>query len=262
MCSRCVAFASRCIADAKPTRPGALIPESTTAQFHAVRAGGCWLRLPGGRPVRLEEGDFVLLPHGDAHEILCNPETKAMGLHEVLALAGSSDCRVLRLTGSGPFTALACGGCDFGNRAHKSLFSFQPKFVHFHAKESAALRPVLDLADQELREPRPASSIVLARLGGHSFHRGDAGLQPRVAPRRGILARRHSGSEHRAGSPVNSFGSLKLLEPGRSRGQDCHVALFAGNPLSIARRHIRHGSEHGVSFFKGADAIAYRMDSP
>jgi AraC-like DNA-binding protein len=164
---------------------GIAIPQSTTAQFHAVRAGGCWIRLQGGRAARLEEGDFVLVPHGDAHEVLYSPETKAMGLPEVLALAGSSDCRVLRLAGSGPFTALVCGGCDFGNRAHKSLFSFLPKLVHLHAKESAALRPILDLADQELREPRPASSIVLARLGDILFIEAMRAYSLRLRPGEG-----------------------------------------------------------------------------
>lgn len=148
---------------------GIAIPESTTAQFHAVRNGRCWIRLLGGRAVSLEEGDFVVVPHGDAHEVLDAPDTRAMALSEILARAAPSENRVLRILGTGPLTELVCGGCDFANQAHQSLFSFLPKLLHLHAKDNAALKPVLDLADRELCQPRPGSSIVLARLGDILF---------------------------------------------------------------------------------------------
>jgi AraC family transcriptional regulator, activator of mtrCDE len=39
------------------------------AQFHIVTAGNCLLERSGGHPLRLEAGDVLLLPHGDAHVV-------------------------------------------------------------------------------------------------------------------------------------------------------------------------------------------------
>ncbi len=35
--------------------------------YHALLEGGCWCTLDGEEPLRLEEGDIVVLPHGDTH---------------------------------------------------------------------------------------------------------------------------------------------------------------------------------------------------
>ena len=39
------------------------------AQFHIVTTGNCLLERSGGHPLRLEVGDVLLLPHGDAHVV-------------------------------------------------------------------------------------------------------------------------------------------------------------------------------------------------
>ena len=143
---------------------GISVPESTTAKFRAVRAGECWIRL-GGRLVRVKTGDFVLVPHGDAHDVLCSPEIKPMTLEDAKALASPAEGRVMRLPASGPrnelITAFICGGCYFGNRAHKSLFSFLPKLIHVHSEDAAELKLVLDWQNRSLtsrgRLPRLSS---------------------------------------------------------------------------------------------------------
>jgi AraC family transcriptional activator of mtrCDE len=50
------------------------------AQFHIVTTGNCLLERSGGRPLRLEAGDVLLLPHGDAHVVrssarMCGPKS-------------------------------------------------------------------------------------------------------------------------------------------------------------------------------------------
>ena len=117
----------------------------------------------------LDEGDFVLVPHGDAHEVLDDLKTKAVGLAELHARAAPSGSKVLRISGGGALTELICGRCDFGTRAHESLFSFLPRVLHLRAKDKAALKLVLVLADRELCESRPASPIILARLADILF---------------------------------------------------------------------------------------------
>src|SRR5262249_59655702 len=35
--------------------------------YHIVTEGVCWAALQGGSPVRLEAGDILVIPHGDAY---------------------------------------------------------------------------------------------------------------------------------------------------------------------------------------------------
>jgi quercetin dioxygenase-like cupin family protein len=32
--------------------------------FHAVSSGQCWVEVDGSKPLLLQPGDFVLVPHG------------------------------------------------------------------------------------------------------------------------------------------------------------------------------------------------------
>ena len=41
--------------------------------FALVLEGGCWLALDGGAPVRLDKGDYVLLPATPAFEMSSHP---------------------------------------------------------------------------------------------------------------------------------------------------------------------------------------------
>src|SRR5262245_35772369 len=41
--------------------------------YHVVTRGACWARLVDGSAVRLEQGDVVMFPHGDAHVISSAP---------------------------------------------------------------------------------------------------------------------------------------------------------------------------------------------
>src|SRR5258708_36929616 len=55
-------FASRWEAGHEAERPG-------WAQFHIVTKGCCLLERYGGETLRLEAGNLLLLPHGDAHVV-------------------------------------------------------------------------------------------------------------------------------------------------------------------------------------------------
>ncbi|RAA93898.1 cupin domain-containing protein, partial [Burkholderia multivorans] len=59
----------RCLLDGAFAMPHAPLPPGEAA-FHLVLAGSCRLRTAGGCTLQLAEGDFVLLPGGDAHDLL------------------------------------------------------------------------------------------------------------------------------------------------------------------------------------------------
>src|SRR5918996_2443032 len=41
-------------------------------EYHVIAAGSCFVSIAGEKPVRLDAGTVVVLPHGDAH-VLSNP---------------------------------------------------------------------------------------------------------------------------------------------------------------------------------------------
>src|SRR5215472_3198011 len=49
-------------------------------EYHVVTRGSCWISLVGdnpSEPVRLEEGDVVVVPHGDPHVVSSAPGMRA-----------------------------------------------------------------------------------------------------------------------------------------------------------------------------------------
>jgi AraC-like DNA-binding protein len=82
--------------------------------YHFVIEGSGLVRMDDGREVRLETGDVIVLPHGDAHgmysgEGAVGEETAAMS-----AQLKTRDLKTLRAGGGGPVTRFVCGymACD------------------------------------------------------------------------------------------------------------------------------------------------------
>src|SRR5256885_79925 len=65
---------------------GVTIDPVPGAAFHAVVAGGCWLRIPGRAPQHLMPGDVVLLPTNTPHELVSSQQDDVAG-HQVLRRA-------------------------------------------------------------------------------------------------------------------------------------------------------------------------------
>ena len=50
--------------------------------LHVVTQGGCWAGLTGAPPERLETGDVLVIPHGDAYYLADPPEAERTYGHE------------------------------------------------------------------------------------------------------------------------------------------------------------------------------------
>src|SRR5690348_11602447 len=83
-----------------PFRSRHLIP------FHVIASGSCRLVLPGQPPVGLAEGDAVLLPYGDAHELKGQEEIPVIPIAGLLPTTPWSSTCVLRHGGSGAMTSI------------------------------------------------------------------------------------------------------------------------------------------------------------
>jgi hypothetical protein len=153
-------------------------------QYHVVVEGACWGAVLGEPPVRLEKGDVILFPHGDAHVISSAPGMAAQvdaGLFfqprpdqlpfilDMQPEAGS----VARLDGGGvEHTTVACGffGCD--TRPFNPLIATLPRLLRVSAPpagSSNAIAEFIRLAVAESNQKRPGGEALLERLSEMMF---------------------------------------------------------------------------------------------
>ena len=68
------------VAEAPPSREiaGKVMPGSDRViEYHLIARGGCWGHAVGQEPIRLNEGDLIVFPQGDAHVLSSAPGMRA-----------------------------------------------------------------------------------------------------------------------------------------------------------------------------------------
>jgi AraC-like DNA-binding protein len=146
--------------------------------YHVVTGGSCWGGLLGGAPVRLDAGDVLVLPHGDAYGMATAPEVRGgPPPAEVLAFmrqmaAGELPFTVREGGGGRDRLRLVCGflGCDV--RPFNPLLGALPRLLHLPRAAGAPgdpLSQLIALALAESRDRRPGGECVRLRLSELMF---------------------------------------------------------------------------------------------
>jgi AraC-like DNA-binding protein len=136
--------------------------------YHVVTAGAGWAGMVGEPPFRLETGDVIVFPQGDAHVLSSTPGMRARPELDFYKAANAQRVPLcLSLKGGGPEVArVTCGflGCDA--RPFNPLLGALPRIIHLPAARQgqAAIQSLVTLALQESSSPRPGSEGVLSRL--------------------------------------------------------------------------------------------------
>jgi AraC-like DNA-binding protein len=141
--------------------------------YHVVTAGSCWGGLRSGAAVRLEPGDVLVLPRGDAYVMSTGPGARGgPSAAEVLAFmremaAGRLPFTVREGGGAAERLHLVCGflGCDI--RPFNPLLATLPRLLHVRGAAGSAGGPLSQLIDftlAESREPRAGGECVRLRL--------------------------------------------------------------------------------------------------
>jgi len=148
-------------------------------EYHVVTRGSCWISLVGDvgfEPVRLEEGDIAVIPHGDPHVVSSAPGMRAeldLGAYRRPEDANALPF-ALRTGSDGPSdTHLICGFFSCDVRPFNPLLASLPRFMRFRRDSSQASHSLLDqfirFASAETGNKRAGSQSVLNRLSELMF---------------------------------------------------------------------------------------------
>lgn len=154
-------------------------------EYHVVIHGSCWGALAGEPPVRMNAGDVVLFPHGDAHVISSAPGMRAPAdpggyaiprpaqMPFYMRRSGQAvELSQLAPGGAEANTRLVCGffGCDV--RPFNPLLASLPRLLHIRRREGRDedwIGQFIRFAVAESVNKRPGGEALLERLSETMF---------------------------------------------------------------------------------------------
>jgi len=164
--------------DGRALAPAVLPRAQHVISYHVVTGGSCWGAVRGGASVRLESGDVLVFPRGDAYAMSIAPDAGgAPAVADVLGFMREMAAGRLPFTvregGGGPDRLrLVCGflGCDL--RPFNPLLAALPPMLHLRRDARPPTDPLgqlIDFAVAESRERRPGGECVRLRLSELMF---------------------------------------------------------------------------------------------
>jgi AraC-like DNA-binding protein len=153
---------------AAPEIAASIIPGAEhLIDYHIVTAGSCWGGIVGEPALRLEAGDVIVFPQGDAHIMASAPGMR--GSPDVGVYQRSEDQLPIPITQKGGGRERAeviCGflGCDA--RPFNPLLATLPRVIHVRGQASGGgvIGQLIQLVISETTLRRSGGEVVLARL--------------------------------------------------------------------------------------------------
>jgi AraC-like DNA-binding protein len=143
-------------------------------EYHLITRGACWGHAVGQEPIRLQEGDLIVFPQGDAHVLSSAPGMRAKPDMSRYTRPSTPLPLFFELGGGGPDRArvVCCFlGCD--ERPYNPLLAALPAMIHMRASRADAstgwLSTLLSIAAKESRSTRPGAENALSRLSELMF---------------------------------------------------------------------------------------------
>lgn len=139
-------------------------------EYHVVVSGECWAGLIGEPPTRLQAGDVIVFPQGDAHIVSSAPNMRGpQALGHFHRPPGTQLPIAMSVAGQGlERTQLVCGfiGCDA--RPFNPLLAALPRVLHL-PKHDAWIAQMMRVAVEESTARSPGSESMLGRLSEMLF---------------------------------------------------------------------------------------------
>jgi len=133
--------------------------------YHYVMEGSCLITLEGMAPLRLNSGDIMLFPQGDAHTMASSmgEQPRQIGAEAILR----ERPKLLQFGGGGEPTRLVCGYMTCDPRLFQPILAALPRVVavSLRGMEHARwLESSLQHAVKEAESPGPGAEGVLSKL--------------------------------------------------------------------------------------------------
>ena len=149
-----------------------LCPDAShLAILHMVLEGSCWVRLAGEAPLRMQAGDVVALPAGDAHLVGCDLRQQPVDERHALRLE-LPGLAPLRHGGEGDATTIVCGWFAFEGESAHPLVAALPRVLQVSLRGrpsgpwiAQSLRYALD----EAAASQPGATAVTAKVAESMF---------------------------------------------------------------------------------------------
>ena len=172
-------------AEAPPAKEiaGAVIPGAEhVMEYHVITKGSGWAAIVGESPVRLNTGDIVMFPQGDAHVMSSAPGIRPPAFDLDWAYATRNDPKPISMIyrtltefsygapAPDAVTNVACGflGCDL--RPFNPLIAALPRLLHLPAGgDSAWISQVMRQAVGASQDKRPGADALLERISEMMF---------------------------------------------------------------------------------------------
>lgn len=129
---------------------------------YAIQSGACWLAMEAAAPMRLEAGDFVLIPGGRAYRLYSAADAPPIDAFRFFPAIPAGETGLLN--GGGDVAGVG-GYFGFEGMHAELLLGMLPPIVHIRAEaDKAGLRWSIDRLMRELREPQPGSALIAEHL--------------------------------------------------------------------------------------------------
>ncbi len=142
------------------------------ARFHFAHQGRCFIRIEDvADPVKLEQGDLVIITRGASHTLYCDPKTEkqALMLDQVVEQSGftGSGTLVYGDTGTDHETQLVCGHFAFDSQVNHPLIEALPPFIHIenYGQESGRwMEATLRVIGSEAGREQLGSDLIAMKM--------------------------------------------------------------------------------------------------
>lgn len=149
-------------------------PATTTARFHFVAQGNCWLRTDSAEWIRLNPGDAVLFPRGSFHVLASSPDIPVVDINSLARrkltdnIYSVNGCATVTNAGDRPAApdVMFCGAMRFNLDPLHPLIAMMPELMRAGdlARRDPSVPALLEAMEREVRLDRIGACGISARL--------------------------------------------------------------------------------------------------
>jgi AraC-like DNA-binding protein len=144
-----------------------LPPFEDCMMFHVITEGEAWIISDDAEPQKFMKGELALVPHGEGHVLLSQPEAPNIDLFDADRQEISHRYEHLRHGGGGARSIVICGLVRFDHPAAEQLIRVLPDLMRVNATnptETEWIQNTMRFIADEARELRLGGETVVTRL--------------------------------------------------------------------------------------------------